>query len=228
MHCSTNTKKETILKHFKEAITDYGSPSSIRTNKGWENTLTWKLITEIKDNGRRSFLASSSVHNRRIKQLCRDLWNSVCCTSYYMFPAVEVQGKEKLKNPNMERVKLIKIMWQRQVKQSCIVLWVSDITCNYYKFLRTSYFKLCLLIIRYMISIKKTLYLHESYFSLNLDSHLSKNLFIFTYMKSHWKWWRSFLFLIKNSLCSLDIYCHFGFLQQPPDKTFWLCRKMVW
>ena len=96
MHCSTNTKKETVLKHFEEAITDYGTPFSIRTNKERENTLIWKLVTEIKDNGRRSFLASSSLHNQRIKQLCRDLWNSVCCTLYYMFQAVEVQGKEKL------------------------------------------------------------------------------------------------------------------------------------
>ena len=88
LHCSTNNKKETVLKLFEEAIIAYGAPSRIRTDKGGENTLIWELMTEIRGNERGSFLASSSVHNQRIERLSRDLWNAVCCT----FQAIEVQG----------------------------------------------------------------------------------------------------------------------------------------
>ena len=48
LHCSTNYKKETVLKLFEEAITDYGAPSRIRTDKGGETTLIWELMTEIR------------------------------------------------------------------------------------------------------------------------------------------------------------------------------------
>ena len=92
MHCSTNYEKETVLKLFQEALTDYGAPPRIRADKGGETTLIWELMTEIRDNGRGIFLASSSVHYQRIKWLWRDLWNAVCSTFCYMFPAMEVQG----------------------------------------------------------------------------------------------------------------------------------------
>ena len=65
LHCSTNNKKETVLKLFEEAIVDYSAPSRIRTDKGGENTLIWELMTGIRGNGRGSFLASSSVHKNR-------------------------------------------------------------------------------------------------------------------------------------------------------------------
>ena len=104
LHSSTNNKKGTVLKLFEEAIIDYGGPSHIQTDKGVENTLIWELMAKIMGNGRGSFLSSSSIHNQRIERLRRDLWNDVCCTFYYMFQAMEVQGKRKFKKPNMERV----------------------------------------------------------------------------------------------------------------------------
>lgn len=73
LHCSTNNKKETVRKLFEEAITDYGAPSRIWIDKRGENTLISKIMAEIRGNGRRSFLASSSVHNQRTERLWRDL-----------------------------------------------------------------------------------------------------------------------------------------------------------
>ena len=48
----------------------------------------------------------SLLHHQfiRIERLWRDLWNAVCCTIYYIFQAMDVQGKRKFKKPNMERV----------------------------------------------------------------------------------------------------------------------------
>ena len=101
LHCSTNNKKETVLKLFEEVITDYGAPSRIWIDKRGENTLISKIMAEIRGNGRRSFLASSSVHNQRTERLWRE-----CSLLYilYMFQAMEVQCKRKFKKPNMERV----------------------------------------------------------------------------------------------------------------------------
>lgn len=67
------SKKETVRKLFEEAITDYGAPSRIWIDKRGENTLISKIMAEIRGNGRRSFLASSSVHNQRTERLWRDL-----------------------------------------------------------------------------------------------------------------------------------------------------------
>ena len=67
LHCSRNYKKETVLKLFEEAITDYGAPSRIRTDKRGETTLIWELMTEIRRNGGGIFLASSSVMERSLE-----------------------------------------------------------------------------------------------------------------------------------------------------------------
>ena len=66
-------KKKQSVKLFEEAITDYGAPSRIWIDKRGENTLISKIMAEIRGNGRRSFLASSSVHNQRTERLWRDL-----------------------------------------------------------------------------------------------------------------------------------------------------------
>ena len=73
LYCSTNNKKETVLKHFEEAIADYGDLSRIRTGKRGENTIIWEIMTEIKDNGTGTFLASPSVYNQSIRRSCVDL-----------------------------------------------------------------------------------------------------------------------------------------------------------
>lgn len=92
LHCSTNNRKETVLKLFDEATVKNGTPSRIRTDKGGENTLIWNRMVERRGENRGSYIAGSSVHNQRIERLWRDVWNSVAHQFYYVFQAMEIEG----------------------------------------------------------------------------------------------------------------------------------------
>ena len=42
----------------------YGVAPRVRTDKEEENTLTWRKMMELREEGRRSYIAASSVHNK--------------------------------------------------------------------------------------------------------------------------------------------------------------------
>lgn len=90
--CSTNNKKDTVLKLYDMAVNQWGIPSRVRSDKGGENALVWQRMVELRGDGRGSYLAGSSVHNQRIERLWRDVWTYVCAQFYYTFQAMETQG----------------------------------------------------------------------------------------------------------------------------------------
>ena len=47
LHCSSNNRAHTVLKLFMEAVTVYGLPSRIRTDKGGENVGIFSLILSV-------------------------------------------------------------------------------------------------------------------------------------------------------------------------------------
>ncbi|XP_057301688.1 uncharacterized protein LOC130636097 [Hydractinia symbiolongicarpus] len=98
LNCSTNNRKETVLDLFNAAICELGIPSRVRSDKGGENVLVWEKMTQLRGEGRGSFLAGSSVHNQRIERLWRDVWTYVTYQFYYTFQAMEDQGILNMEN----------------------------------------------------------------------------------------------------------------------------------
>ena len=54
-------------------------PSCVRSDLGGENVCVWRLMEEVRGEGRRSYIAGSSTHNTRIEHLWRDVY---CAVTY--------------------------------------------------------------------------------------------------------------------------------------------------
>lgn len=63
LRVSNNNRSETVLNAFKEAVSVFGSPERVRSDKGGENVgvAEWMLTRK----GPGSFIAGRSVHNQR-------------------------------------------------------------------------------------------------------------------------------------------------------------------
>ena len=81
LHCSDNNRSETVKRHFLSAISKYGCPSRIRTDKGGENVLAADVMLQLRGTGRNSVLVGRSTHNQRIERFWRDVTKEV--SDYY-------------------------------------------------------------------------------------------------------------------------------------------------
>ena len=78
LKCATNNNGN-CFGLFEEVISKFGVPARVKSDKGSENVMGKDLMTKIRGGGRGSYIAGSSVHNRRKEKLWRDVWNTVCC-----------------------------------------------------------------------------------------------------------------------------------------------------
>ena len=86
LHCSNNNRAERVLQLFTKAVSRFGLPSPLRTDKGGENTAAalYMLPHPLRGSGRGSLIAGSITHNQRIERFGRDVYSGVlCCIKHY-------------------------------------------------------------------------------------------------------------------------------------------------
>ena len=62
---SGNNQAQTVLDAFKEAVSQYGLPERVRSDKGLENIRVAEYMLERRGHGNKPFIAGRSVHNQR-------------------------------------------------------------------------------------------------------------------------------------------------------------------
>ncbi|PIK58298.1 hypothetical protein BSL78_04804 [Apostichopus japonicus] len=80
--CETVCDANTVLRHFVNAIKDYGVPSRVRSDYGGENIDVALLMNSLRGLSRGSHLTGESVHNERIQRLWRDVHKDVTSLFY--------------------------------------------------------------------------------------------------------------------------------------------------
>jgi hypothetical protein len=92
LKASNNNRSATVFQSFVTAVTQYGTPSRIRTDCGGENTDTHSFINIYRGEGRGSGIKGKSVHNQRIERLWLDMWENVASQYHELFTFLETEG----------------------------------------------------------------------------------------------------------------------------------------
>ena len=91
LRCSTNNLASTVMSSFTDAISKYGIPDQLRSDRGGENVRVWEYMIE-QHNSESAVLVGSSTHNQRIERLWRDVYRCVGVLFADLFRKLESDG----------------------------------------------------------------------------------------------------------------------------------------
>lgn len=92
IHCSTNNRASTVLRHFSQAVSIYGCPSRVRSDHGGENIDVARLMLAFRGLQRGSHITGQSTRNQRIERLWRDVFENCLHVYYSLFYMLEDGG----------------------------------------------------------------------------------------------------------------------------------------
>ena len=69
LKCAKNNRASSVISYFSEAVSTFGIPDKVRSDKGGENVDVWRFM--LQQNMQSScVITGSSTHNERIERLC--------------------------------------------------------------------------------------------------------------------------------------------------------------
>ena len=93
LHCSTNNTAPTVMASFSDAVSKYGLPVQVRSDRGGENIDVWRYMLQ-QSNSESAVVVGASTHNQRIERLWRDVHR--CVGSVYGDLFRQMEDEEKL------------------------------------------------------------------------------------------------------------------------------------
>ncbi|KAK7881406.1 hypothetical protein WMY93_029815 [Mugilogobius chulae] len=87
-----NNRSSTVLDSFSHATEQYGVPSRVRSDKGGENIGVAEFMIRTRLPDRNSHITGRSVHNQRIEQMWRDVYQFALDLFHGVFTSMEYQG----------------------------------------------------------------------------------------------------------------------------------------
>ena len=89
LKCADNNRATTVLDLFYKAVPRFSLPNYVRSDNRGENVGIWKCMILSHSNDYSHVLTGSSVHNKRIERMWRDVHRCIASTSADTFMSVE-------------------------------------------------------------------------------------------------------------------------------------------
>lgn len=96
--CETSIQALPVVEFFASAVQNYGFPSRVRSDHGYENHFVAILMNAVRGLNRGSHITGKSVHNQRIERLWVDVFKEVCDSVYRELYSLENENLLNLEN----------------------------------------------------------------------------------------------------------------------------------
>lgn len=93
LECANNNKASTVVTYFSHAVSFFGLPNKVCSDKGGENVDVWWFMLHYKDMEPSCvIITGSSTHNERIERLWSDVFRCVGHIFYSLLYNLESDG----------------------------------------------------------------------------------------------------------------------------------------
>jgi hypothetical protein len=113
--CGLTNESQAVLRLFVSAATEYGLPSRVRSDHGYENIEVAFLMNTLRGNHRGSHITGRSVHNQRIERLWRDVHKEVTGPLYIQFYELEDAGL--LSPDNIVHIHVLQLLYLSEINK---------------------------------------------------------------------------------------------------------------